>query len=68
VDREGVHTLWTLSDARESVFSKRMPKTIVIGSFVGIQAVDALIESGLRITVVDIWITSCPEASTGFSQ
>ena len=56
VDQAGVHTLWTLNDARKIRSSlKGSREAIVIGgSFVGIQAVDALIEFGLKITVVDI--------------
>ncbi len=56
VDRDGIHTMWTLNDAKKIRSSlKGCREAIVIGgSFVGIQAVDALMEFGLRITVVDI--------------
>lgn len=56
VDQGGIHTLWTLNDAKKIRSSlKGCGEAIVIGgSFVGIQAVDALMEFGLKTTVVDI--------------
>ena len=56
MEREGIHTMWTLDDAKAIRSSLRSCREAIVigGSFVGMQAVDALIESGLRITVVDI--------------
>ena len=56
VDGERIHTMWTLNDARNIRSSlKRCREAIVVGaSFIGMKALDALIETGLKITVVDI--------------
>lgn len=56
INGKGIHTLWTLNDARtiRSVLKKCREAIVIGASFVGMKVIDALFKSGLKITVVDI--------------
>lgn len=56
IDLPNVHCLWTLQDARALLsMAKRCRRAVVMGAgFVGIQATDALVARGARVTLIDV--------------
>ncbi len=55
IEKKGIHTLWTLNDARAvaEAVSKARAAVVVGAGFIGIQAAVALRAADLRVTVVE---------------
>lgn len=56
IDDEATFTMWTLDDARRLHQTVRTSRSVVIvgGGFVGMHALTAMVNCGLKVTVVDI--------------